>query len=44
MFTMEAHKASFFVPKMRLIRGWIFKWIFKVDIHLGGNWIFKTGF
>ena len=36
--------ASFFVPEMRLIRGWIFKWIFKVDIHLGGNWIFKTGF
>jgi len=23
-------------------RGWIFRWIFKLDIHLGGNWIFKT--
>ena len=22
--------------------GWIFSWIFKLDIHFGGNWIFKT--
>ena len=21
---------------------WIFRWLFKLDIHFGGNWIFKT--
>ena len=30
------------VGKLGENRGWIFRWMFKLDIHLGGNWIFKT--
>ena len=36
--------SPFFVRESAVFYRWIFRWIFKVDIHLGDNWIFKTGF
>ena len=40
----EGGNRAFFCARKGIFYGWIFKWVFKVDIHLGGNWIFKTGF
>lgn len=38
MLRTEAHKASFFVPKMRLFSGWGYKWGYKLGLHF-----FKSG-
>ena len=36
--------SSFFVPKMAISYGWIFGWIFKVDIHFDVTGYSKVGF
>ena len=30
------------VGKMAKNGRWMFRWLFKLDVHFGGNWMFKT--